>query len=226
MALQTTLEEKKEKISHILEVEIPAIKKEMDHASSLGDLKEVPEYQVAREKLEQFNLLVDKLSKEVGCEELLGWHILLDPLKHYLGIILNSEKDPIWDDVKKESCIKIITTETKPLLLTELVRIDSFTYKATFFNIGNCFILKESPNFLKKINGDMFFEIEQTDIKKMDLYQRTKEKLNNCNMKIEDLFGKYYDYGGNIYYEKDDQMISLNLYLGALELVVWEDIKI
>jgi transcription elongation factor GreA len=58
-------EEKNRQLSHIKKVEIPAISKEIEYALSLGDLRENAEYKAAKEKQEQVNTQVTKLSEEI-----------------------------------------------------------------------------------------------------------------------------------------------------------------
>jgi transcription elongation factor GreA len=58
-------EEKKKQLSYLKEEEIPANSKEIEYALSLGDLRENAEYKAAKEKQEQLNSQIAKLSEDL-----------------------------------------------------------------------------------------------------------------------------------------------------------------
>ncbi|MDR1839887.1 MAG: transcription elongation factor GreA [Treponema sp.] len=58
-------EEKKKQLAHIMDVEVPLNSKEIEHALSLGDLRENAEYKAAKEKQEQLNSNAARLKEEI-----------------------------------------------------------------------------------------------------------------------------------------------------------------
>ena len=63
---QAGLNRKQDELKYIREVEIPKNSKEIGEAIALGDLSENAEYKYGKEKQEQLNLAVDRLTKEIN----------------------------------------------------------------------------------------------------------------------------------------------------------------
>ena len=158
----------------------------------------------------------------INYDEIYWWHVFSHRFEEYFGRIIYFGKRYKGDRRKV-----IVTTEQKSFLIYKLIKIDCLTYRAEINDnefYGN-FIIKELPNFVKTINNNIFFEIEQEDIEKIYLSKKEKEKLNKLNIRKEDLIGKYYNYEGNIYHEEYAQMIYLNLRFDSLKQYNWKNIK-
>jgi transcription elongation factor GreA len=63
---QAGLNKKQDELKYIREVEIPKNSKEIGEAIALGDLSENAEYKYGKEKQEQLNLAVERLTKEIS----------------------------------------------------------------------------------------------------------------------------------------------------------------
>ena len=170
----------------------------------------------------------------IDYEEIFWWHVFTVRYEEYLGRILYVGNNSF--EVIKKYCRVIVTTEQKSLSINKLIKIDDFTYKTDWYRTDNSsnktsdyfgfYIVKELPHFVKTINELIFFEIEQTDIAKIYISKNEKKHLNNCNMEKENLIGKYYNYSGEVfYYNKDNQMIYLNLKIDSLREYNWKKIK-
>ena len=170
----------------------------------------------------------------INYEGILWWHVFTVRYEEYFGRILYIG-DNYVESIKKYRKV-IVTTEQKSISINKLIRIDNSTYKTDWYRTDNFsnktnqyngfYIVKELPYFVKTINDHMFFEIEQTDIEKIYLSKNEKNHLNNFNMEKEDLIEKYYDYSGGVfYYNKDNQMIYLNLRIDSLKEYNWKNVK-